>query len=286
MPLWAKVDVEMPTDAKLLGQPVTTRHLWTCLICLAKRQDDAGAIRGYDCSLLAGSFNLPRGAVAKALTHFQAVKMVELDADGTIRLVNFVARQGPEDTTNERSRRYYDSHRETIREKRKVSQKQSHTSLTDVSRETVSLEQSRVEQSRGRVEQSRAVRTKATAKDTQGAEAPAPTNAVWQAYSTAIENRYGVAPSDGAPARGKIMQFLRCVPKEEAPLIAEHYVRHNGALYVNAKHPLELLVRDYQKFRTEWINGQPVTATDARNLERTDSNLRGWEKQLVPEGKV
>ena len=94
MPLWAKLDVDTPNDGKLLGQPVTTRHLWTCLICLAKKQDNHGAIEGYDCSLLAGSFNIPRKAVASALTHFQAVHMIELDPDGTIRLLNFTKHQG------------------------------------------------------------------------------------------------------------------------------------------------------------------------------------------------
>lgn len=146
MALWAKVDVEMPTDGKLLGQPVVTRHLWTCLICLAKRQDEHGAIRGYDCALLAGCFNLPRKAVATALTYFQAARMVELEpADGTIRLLNFDRRQGPEDTTNERSRRYYGSHREEILDKKRSSRASPNGVPTVSSREVSSLEQNREE---------------------------------------------------------------------------------------------------------------------------------------------
>lgn len=94
MPLWAKVDVDMPTDHKLRGQSVVTRHLWTCLICEAKKQDDSGAVRGFDCGLLASAFNLPRKAVAEALTHYQAQRMLELDVDGTMRLLNFTKRQG------------------------------------------------------------------------------------------------------------------------------------------------------------------------------------------------
>jgi hypothetical protein len=272
MPLWAKVDVEMPSDAKLFGQPIVTRWLWLCLITLSKQQDESGAIRGYDCALLASRYNLPRKGVASALTHYQAVRMVELDPDGTIRLLNFTRWQG-ELTVAEQREQWRNR-----QDKRRGVTRDSPVTAPVV---TLNGHASRVE-----VEKEKRRRSKATAKDTQGAEAPAPTSAVWQAYSAAIERRYGVAPSDGAPARGKIMQFLRSVPKEEAPLIAEHYVNHNGALYVNSKHPLELLVRDYQKFRTEWINGQTVTATDARSLERTDSNLRGWEKHLVPEGKA
>lgn len=115
MPLWAKVDVDMPTDGKLFGQPVATRHLWTCLVCLAKKQDDHGAIRGYDCALLAGSFNIPRRAVAAALTHFQAARMIELDPDGTIRLLNFTKRQG--EVTIEEQRGMWRDRQEKRRER-------------------------------------------------------------------------------------------------------------------------------------------------------------------------
>src|SRR6185312_1955376 len=94
MPIWAKVDVDMPTDGKILGQPIAVRHLWTCLICLAKKVDDHGAIHGYDVALLSRAFNIPRKSVATGLTHFQAARMVELDPDGTIRLLNFTKRQG------------------------------------------------------------------------------------------------------------------------------------------------------------------------------------------------
>lgn len=111
MPLWAKIDVDTPSDGKLFGQPVTTRHLWTCLICLAKKQDNHGAIHGYDCALLGGSFNLPRKAVAAGLTYFQASRMVELDPDGTIRLLNFTKHQG-EVTIEEQRQMWRDRQRD------------------------------------------------------------------------------------------------------------------------------------------------------------------------------
>jgi hypothetical protein len=279
MPLWAKVDVDMPVDEKLFGQPIATRWLWLCLISLAKKQDHAGAVQGYDCALLASRYNVPRKCVAKALTHYQAVRMVELDPDGTIRLLNFNKRQGPEDTSAERSGRYYESHRETVLEKRKVSRSKSHPSshgvLTAVSRETVSLEGEKEEERDGE---------KAKASP-QGAVAPAATAAVWDAYSSAYRARYSEPPPDSKKARGLLKRFLEQVSRDEAPQIAAAYLTHNGSLYVNAMHPLELLLRDAPKLRTEWATGKRMTSAAARQQDQTQANLDGWAEHMSEEGR-
>ena len=50
--------------------------------------------------------------------------------------------------------------------------------------------------------------------------------------------------------------------------MAGFYVRHNGALYGRAGHPVELLLRDAEKLRTEWATGRMVTDTEARETDR------------------
>ena len=49
----------------------------------------------------------------------------------------------------------------------------------------------------------------------------------------------------------------------EAPSVAAWYVRHNRRMYVEAKHPTDLLVRDAEGLRTEWATNRQVTSHEA-----------------------
>lgn len=90
-----------------------------------------------------------------------------------------------------------------------------------------------------------------------------PTTETWNAYAVAYDDRYGAEPIRNASVSAMLANFIGRVPTEEGPQIAAYFVRHNGALYVNAMHPVNLLLRDAEKLRTEWITGrtgQPVNA--------------------------
>lgn len=96
---------------------------------------------------------------------------------------------------------------------------------------------------------------------------------VWKSYAAAYAGRYGVAPIRNVKVNSLVRQFAKLVPAEEAPAIAAHYIAHNGQFYVAKLHPLELLVADAAKLRTEWATGTQMTSTRARQEERTSSML-------------
>lgn len=91
------------------------------------------------------------------------------------------------------------------------------------------------------------------ARKRKAADAPAPTAAVWDAYSDAYTARYGVAPLRNASVNGKLAQFVAKLPAAEAPEVARYFLGHEGNLYVAAMHPVDLLLRDAEKLRTEWL---------------------------------
>src|SRR5712691_11282632 len=121
MPLWVQVDVETPTDAKLFSRPLVERHLWTCLLCLAKKEFPDGIIVNYDAASISRRFNLgPAAGVQHGLEYFADAKprpMVALHIDGRIELLNFVMRQGVYDVEvareqgRLRQQRYRERHR-------------------------------------------------------------------------------------------------------------------------------------------------------------------------------
>ena len=91
----------------------------------------------------------------------------------------------------------------------------------------------------------------------------------WNAYAAAYQNRWGVAPTRNAMVNGQLAKFLQRVPVAEAPDIAAFFLRSNKGFYVSAKHPVNLLLRDAEALRTEWLTGRQTTETEARQADKT-----------------
>jgi len=110
-------------------------------------------------------------------------------------------------------------------------------------------------------------------KPVSDAQKPAPGRTVptWTAYSEAYQRRYGAEPTRNGKGNGMLSKFLELVPAAEAPAIAKFYVEHNGRFYVQAMHPLRLLLPDAEKLRTEWLTGRRMTSTEAKGAEAGDS---------------
>ncbi len=100
---------------------------------------------------------------------------------------------------------------------------------------------------------------------------------VWEAYAKAYHDRYGVDPvknGKGAALACKLVDRLG----PEASYVAAWYVRHNGEYYVKRAHDFAVCVGDAEKLRTEWATGRMVTATQARQADRTQSNANAVEE--------
>jgi hypothetical protein len=108
-----------------------------------------------------------------------------------------------------------------------------------------------------------------------------PSVAVWEAYSDAYRTRYGVDPTRNASVNAQIGRFVSLVPAEDAPAIAAFYVEHNRRYYVEKQHPAKLLMQDAEGLRTEWLTGRKTTETEARQADRTQTNLNVWGKLIA-----
>lgn len=108
----------------------------------------------------------------------------------------------------------------------------------------------------------------------------APTAPVWQAYSTAYENRYGVLPTRNAKVNGQLAQFVQRVPADEAPDIAAFYVTHNAGFYVRCGHAVGGMLSDAEKLRTEWATSTRITDTAARQSDQTQAQGDVWHKLI------
>ncbi len=100
----------------------------------------------------------------------------------------------------------------------------------------------------------------------------APTTPVWTAYAGAYRKRWGTEPVRNQQVNGQLAQLLRHLGAQEAAAVAAHYLTDTSAFYVAQRHPIGLLLRDYQKLRAEWVTGTQTNMTAARQQERTAAN--------------
>jgi len=107
-------------------------------------------------------------------------------------------------------------------------------------------------------------------------EPPSPSSTVWSAYASGFRCRYGVDPIRNAKVNSQISQLVKRLGADEAPGVAEFYTRHNRGLYTSARHCVDLLLRDAESLRMEWVTGQTVTDGHARQVDRTQTNYNAF----------
>ena len=111
-------------------------------------------------------------------------------------------------------------------------------------------------------------------------ESPGITFEVWEAYSTAYLDRYGVPPKRNAKVNGQLKQVVDRLGKDEAPQVAAFYVTHNDQWYVKRLHPVDSLLKDAEALRTQWATGSKVTSTAARQQDRTSTNMEAAKEAM------
>jgi len=83
-----------------------------------------------------------------------------------------------------------------------------------------------------------------------------------------VLQRYGVLPTRNQKVNSQLAALVKRIGVDEAPNIAAFYLSHNRKLYVNSHHCTDLLLRDAEALRTEWLTGHKVTEWGARETDR------------------
>lgn len=110
---------------------------------------------------------------------------------------------------------------------------------------------------------------------------PKPTALTWDAYATAYQQRYGVAPVRNATVNSQLAAFVRRLGQEEAPSVAAHYVTSNNAYYVRKGHAVGPMLTDAEKLRMEWATNRQTTSAQATQLDRTQSNANAAQDAIA-----
>ncbi len=76
------------------------------------------------------------------------------------------------------------------------------------------------------------------------------------------------------------------VGRDNAPAVAVYFLRMNNQFYVAKSHPVGLLLQDCEAICTQMRTGSQMTATRARQVDSTQSNLSNVDeaKRLLAAG--
>lgn len=110
-----------------------------------------------------------------------------------------------------------------------------------------------------------------------------PGSLAFDSYAEAYADKYGEPPKRNAKLNSHFKQLVERLG-DEAPDVARFYLSHNDYLYSKSGHATNLLVRDAEKLRTEWVTGNKITAYKAKSLESSETYRDQME--MVKRGEI
>ncbi|OEC43223.1 hypothetical protein A7D27_09995 [Pseudomonas sp. 1D4] len=103
----------------------------------------------------------------------------------------------------------------------------------------------------------------------------------WANYAIAYRNRHKTWPVWNATVGGMLGKLVDRLGQADAPKVAAFFVlRVNDASVLRGCHSLKALLGNAEGYHTQWKTENPITHTQARQAERSDSNLSAAEQAL------
>lgn len=106
------------------------------------------------------------------------------------------------------------------------------------------------------------------------------TEVAWERFTVAYQDRYGVPPVRNARINTQMKKLVECLGKE-APAVACFYVRSvNDQYVVKNSHPLGILLKGAEGYRTQWATGRAMTSGQARQIDSTQTNANAADEAI------
>lgn len=115
-------------------------------------------------------------------------------------------------------------------------------------------------------------------------QTPGKSNRVWAAFGAAYFARYRVNPVRNHVVNSNLCALIDRVGEEDACRVAMFYLSHTDRFYLNAKHPVGLLLKDWQKLHTEMRTGTKTTTGRAARQEAEASIDEAFDNVVMNKG--
>lgn len=101
---------------------------------------------------------------------------------------------------------------------------------------------------------------------------------VWANYAMAYRKRYSAWPVWNAKVGGQLGQLVDRLGADVAHHVAAHYLKTSDAAVLRKCHSLNELLANAESYHTQWVTGQRINGTTARQMERTEANVSAAEQ--------
>ncbi|SDR19881.1 Helix-turn-helix domain-containing protein [Pseudomonas grimontii] len=101
---------------------------------------------------------------------------------------------------------------------------------------------------------------------------------VWANYAMAYRKRYSAWPVWNAKAGKQMALLVDRLGADVAHHVAAHFLKTSDATVLRKCHSLNELLANAESYHTQWVTGQRVNGTTARQMERTEANLSAAEQ--------
>jgi len=101
---------------------------------------------------------------------------------------------------------------------------------------------------------------------------------VWANYAMAYRKRYSAWPVWNAKVGGQLGQLVDRLGADVAHHVAAHFLKTSDAAVLRKCHSLNELLANAESYHTQWVTGQRINGTMARQMERTEANLSAAEQ--------
>ncbi|WP_053151100.1 helix-turn-helix domain-containing protein [Pseudomonas sp. P97.38] len=101
---------------------------------------------------------------------------------------------------------------------------------------------------------------------------------VWANYAMAYRKRYGTWPVWNAKVGGQLGQLVDRLGADVAHHVAAHFLKTSDAAVLRKCHSLNELLANAESYHTQWVTGQRINGTTARQMERTEANVSAAEQ--------
>lgn len=101
---------------------------------------------------------------------------------------------------------------------------------------------------------------------------------VWANYAMAYRKRYSTWPIWNAKVGGQLGQLVDRLGSDVAHHVAAHFLKTSDAAVLRKCHSLNELLANAESYHTQWVTGQRINGTTARQMERTEANVSAAEQ--------
>lgn len=101
---------------------------------------------------------------------------------------------------------------------------------------------------------------------------------VWANYAMAYRKRYIAWPVWNAKAGKQMALLVDRLGADVAHHVAAHFLKTSDAAVLRKCHSLNELLANAESYHTQWVTGQRINGTTARQMERTEANHSAAEQ--------